>query len=70
LLLLLVVWIKWRNVKLLVAKTGSMESLQHTARRLPVQGGPAPFVHKVICRDEYDIIELPNMKGGVGGGKD
>jgi hypothetical protein len=33
LLLLLVVWINWRNVEFLVAKTGGMESLKQTAKK-------------------------------------
>jgi hypothetical protein len=49
LLLLLVVWVDCRNVEFLVAKTGGMESLQHTANRNQAKGGSNRLDRKEIC---------------------
>ena len=50
LLLLLVVGVDRRNVEFLVAKTGGVESLQHTAKRIHAKGVSNTFDRKLICR--------------------
>jgi len=46
LLLLLVVWVNWRNVEFLVAKTGGMESLQHSKKKILLKEGQIPLIAK------------------------
>jgi hypothetical protein len=46
LLLLLVVWINWRNVEFLVSKTGGMESLQQSKKEILLKKGQIPLIAK------------------------